>query len=332
MQHTNRNSRLAVYEDTVNNAGVLNGVIDEGEVGYDDVPEKAKFIRSYKKAEACLRTNYYGVKQVTQELIPLLELSDSPRIVNVSSNMGQLQGMLRGLTEEKVDAVVKEFLEDVKEGLVKSKGWPSTYTGYTVSKAALNAYTRVLAKMYPRISINAVGPGWVKTDLSNNQGNFTAEEVKCERVNNAGVTGVNMNAETFPTMFLKSGKVLGVANKVVLQTYEAAEGCLQRNYYGAKRLTQALIPLLMLSSSSRIVNISSKLGQLKDVSNEWAKGVLSDADGLTEERKDEVVNCFLKDVREDLLEAKSWPVNLSAYMVSKAALNAYTRILATLSA
>ncbi|KAK3019305.1 hypothetical protein RJ639_004625 [Escallonia herrerae] len=171
----------------VNNAGVLNGVINEGEVGYDDVREKGKFIRSYKKAEACLRTNYYGVKQVTRELIPLLELSNSPRIVNVSSTMGQLQlipskrvkkelGDVGGLTEEKVDAVVKEFLEDVKEGLVESKGWPSSYTAYIVSKAALNAYTRVLAKNYPRISINAVCPGWVKTDLSNNQGNFTAEE------------------------------------------------------------------------------------------------------------------------------------------------------------
>ncbi|KAI7980450.1 (+)-neomenthol dehydrogenase [Camellia lanceoleosa] len=57
--------------------------------------------------------------------------------------------------------------------------------------------------------------------------------------------------------------------------------------------------------------------------------VLSKGDKLAEEKVDEVVNQFLKDVKEDMLETKRWPINLSTYVVSKAALKAYSRILAT---
>lgn len=64
------------------------------------------------------------------------------------------------------------------------------------------------------------------------------------------------------------------------------------------------------------------------IPNEWAKGVLSDAENLTEERVDEVLSEFLNDFKVDMLETKGWPTSLSAYILSKAALNAYTRIVA----
>lgn len=65
------------------------------------------------------------------------------------------------------------------------------------------------------------------------------------------------------------------------------------------------------------------------VKNEWAKSVLStDAESLTEERIDEVVSVFLKDFKEGSLESKGWPTFLTAYIVSKEAVNAYTRVLA----
>ncbi|KAI7988109.1 (+)-neomenthol dehydrogenase [Camellia lanceoleosa] len=150
-------------------------------------------------------------------------------------------------------------------------------------------------------------------------------------VNNAGVSGVIMDAESFTSLKLKSGQIVGekaeMAKKVIKQTYETAEGCLRTNYYGPKQLSQALIPLLQLSGSARIVNVSSGLGQLKNVTNEWAREVLSDVDGLTEEKVNEVVSHYLQDAKEDLLESKGWSA-LSAYVVSKAALNAYTRVLA----
>ncbi|KAI4347644.1 hypothetical protein L6164_008436 [Bauhinia variegata] len=49
-------------------------------------------------------------------------------------------------------------------------------SAYIVSKAALNAYTRVLAKKYPSFCINAVCPGYIKTDLTYNTGVLTVDE------------------------------------------------------------------------------------------------------------------------------------------------------------
>lgn len=48
-------------------------------------------IETYELAEECLKINYYGAKTTAGALIPLLQLSDSPRIVNISSSMGKLQ-------------------------------------------------------------------------------------------------------------------------------------------------------------------------------------------------------------------------------------------------
>ena len=81
------------------------------------------------------------------------------------------------LTEERIDAVLSQFLEDFKQGLVETKGcWPASLLVYSVSKAALNAYTRILAKKYPSFCINCVCPGYVKTDINCNSGILTIEE------------------------------------------------------------------------------------------------------------------------------------------------------------
>lgn len=80
------------------------------------------------------------------------------------------------LSEEKVDKVVEGFLEDDKENRIEVKGWLTNYYAYSVSKAAVNAYTRMLAKKYPNIAINAVHPGYVKTDINHNSGVMTTEE------------------------------------------------------------------------------------------------------------------------------------------------------------
>ncbi|GAB2298929.1 hypothetical protein Dimus_033005 [Dionaea muscipula] len=134
-----------------------------------------------------MKTNYYGVKNVTEALLPLLQQSNSARIVNVSSNLGLLKhipnentrkklGDVDGLTEEKVDEVVKEFLEDAKKDRVISKGWPPQKSSYCVSKAAVVSYTRILAKKYPNILVNAVHPGYVATDMSLHAGYLSVEE------------------------------------------------------------------------------------------------------------------------------------------------------------
>nr|XP_009602878.1 (+)-neomenthol dehydrogenase-like [Nicotiana tomentosiformis]XP_016504578.1 PREDICTED: (+)-neomenthol dehydrogenase-like [Nicotiana tabacum] len=122
-----------------------------------------------------------------EAFIPLLQLSNSPRIVNVASFLGKLKllcnewaiGMLsdaKSLTEERVDEVLNEFLKDFKEKSIEAKGWPTYFSAYKVSKASLIAYTRVLATKYPNFRINCVCPGFCKTDVNCNTGSLSAEE------------------------------------------------------------------------------------------------------------------------------------------------------------
>ncbi|XP_052113135.1 (+)-neomenthol dehydrogenase isoform X2 [Arachis duranensis] len=85
-------------------------------------------------------------------------------------------GDAENLTEERVDEVLNEFLKDIKEGCLERKGWPKVLGAYIISKAAMNAYTRIVAKKYPTICINSVCPGYVKTDITANTGFLTAEE------------------------------------------------------------------------------------------------------------------------------------------------------------
>ncbi|KAK4411360.1 (-)-isopiperitenone reductase [Sesamum angolense] len=160
------------------------------------------------------------------------------------------------------------------------------------------------------------------------------------KVNNAGIAGVGLDGDTLILQEIIDGDIASVfadgkpepvqlkANGTLTETLEGAEDCIRTNYYGAKRVTEALFPLLQLSDSPRIVNVSSILGNLRLLCNEWAKGVLSNQESLTEEKVDEVVQEFLKNFKEGALQANDWPTQIAAYKVSKAALNAYTRIMA----
>lgn len=60
-----------------------------------------------------------------------------------------------------------------------------------------------------------------------------------------------------------AGKAVSLLQDVMKTTYEAAKICLDTNYYGVKRVTEALLPLLQLSTSgARIVNVSSLRSEL----------------------------------------------------------------------
>ncbi|KAK6162364.1 hypothetical protein DH2020_002205 [Rehmannia glutinosa] len=150
-------------------------------------------------------------------------------------------------------------------------------------------------------------------------------------VNNAGLLGAMAGDDAQRAWFEAASGTEGTKMnwiELMTETYDLAAECIQTNYYGTKRTTEALLPLLQLSDSPRIVNVSSEMGKLKYIPNEWVRGILNDAKNLTEERIDEVLNVLLKDFKEGSLEAKGWPLNFSAYIVSKAAMNAYTRFLA----
>lgn len=153
-------------------------------------------------------------------------------------------------------------------------------------------------------------------------------------VNNAGASGAIVDEDELKALGIDStawlsGKVAKMVQSVMKYTYEEAEVCLNTNYYGVQIVTETLLPLLQLSSSgARIVNVSSLRSELKRVPGGSIRNELGDLENLTEEKLDGILQIFLKDFKDNALEANGWPLMLPAYSMSKVVLNAYTRILA----
>ncbi|KAK3158570.1 hypothetical protein QOZ80_2AG0138900 [Eleusine coracana subsp. coracana] len=152
-------------------------------------------------------------------------------------------------------------------------------------------------------------------------------------VNNAAIAGTTIDPERLQELQKKKPEanlrtfVDGYMGSLQ-QNYDMAKECLEINFDGTKDVTNCMIPLLMVSSSGRVINISSQVGQLKFMSNEGIIKVLSDIDNISEERLNAVSNIFLADFKEGNLAARGWLPVVSAYAASKALLNAYSRLLA----
>ncbi|KAF3787060.1 Glucose and ribitol dehydrogenase [Nymphaea thermarum] len=123
---------------------------------------------------------------LTNALLPLLRTSPyMARIIMVSSVAGLLYVGLRmkrqlleeeDLTEKKIDGVLNLFLEELKSEKGTEK-WPLKLPAYSTSKAAMNAYTRLLASKLNGIAcVNSVHPGVVRTALTDYNGNLSAAE------------------------------------------------------------------------------------------------------------------------------------------------------------
>jgi NAD(P)-dependent dehydrogenase (short-subunit alcohol dehydrogenase family) len=86
---------------------------------------------------AAMQTNTFGPILMVQACLPLLEKSTDARVINVSSGMGEINSLT------------------------------TTATSYSLSKLALNGATIMLAQSLQskNIAINAMCPGWVKTDM-----------------------------------------------------------------------------------------------------------------------------------------------------------------------
>jgi NAD(P)-dependent dehydrogenase (short-subunit alcohol dehydrogenase family) len=130
----------------VNNAGVEGRPADNSIIGAEEVTADAM--------REVFDTNVFGLVRVTHAFLPLLTRSAAPVIVNVSSSLGSLS-------------------------LVASPDSPNYHypgVAYPASKAAVNMVTVQLAKGFPSIRINAVEPGYTRTDLNGRTGTQTVEE------------------------------------------------------------------------------------------------------------------------------------------------------------
>ena len=154
--------KTKVLDILINNAGIYGGY---PQTALDSTIDQFK---------AVYDANVYGVVRVTQAFIDLLKNSSEPRIVNVSSSQGSIT--LHS------DPTYKYY--DYK-GVV-----------YLSSKSALNMYTVVLAYEFKNTNfkINAVCPGYTKTDFNGHRGPGTVTDageriVKYALIDNDGSTG-----------------------------------------------------------------------------------------------------------------------------------------------
>lgn len=124
----------------VNNAGIVLDPLGE----LDD----SIFNANVDTLRKTMDTNVYGPLLLCQALIPLMKPHNYGRVVNVSSGAGQLSEMNSG------------------------------YPKYRISKTSLNAVTRILANELKgtNILVNAVCPGWVRTDLGGPNATRTVEQ------------------------------------------------------------------------------------------------------------------------------------------------------------
>ncbi len=169
--HAKIGKKTNVLDILINNAGIFGG---HPQSALDSTVEQFK---------ATYEVNIYGVVRVTQAFIDLLKKSSEPRIVNVSSSQGSIT--LHS------DPSYKYY--DYKSAV------------YLSSKSAVNMYTVVLAYDLKdtNFKINAVCPGYTKTDFNGHRGHGSLEDagkriLKYALIDNNGPTGKFFSEENNP--------------------------------------------------------------------------------------------------------------------------------------
>jgi NAD(P)-dependent dehydrogenase (short-subunit alcohol dehydrogenase family) len=164
-------AKTPVLDVLVNNAGISGGA-----------SQSARHA-TLEQFRAVFETNLFGVVGVTQAFLDLLEKSPQPRIVNVSTAMASLT-----------------LYADLA-----NPNFAYRLPVYQSSKAALNMYTVNLAHELrdTPAKVNAVCPGYTKTDFTGHQGTSTVEEagqrlVKYALLGPDGPTGQYFSEEYFP--------------------------------------------------------------------------------------------------------------------------------------
>ena len=169
---TNRASITAAAERVRNEFGRLDVLVQNAAISNtrklpgQSIEEYAKTTRpsnvSLDEMRAVWDTNVFGVLAVYQAMLPLLRETPGARIVNVSSGVGSLTA------NSDPDYPYRAIFGPV----------------YPASKTALNALTLAMAlELDPEgIKVNAVSPGFTKTNLNGYAGTETVEEGAREAV------------------------------------------------------------------------------------------------------------------------------------------------------
>jgi len=135
----------------INNAGIL---LDSPDGGTPAPRQPSVALPSVVRDT--FEANFFAPVFLTQILLPLLRRSEAGRIVNVSS----IRGSLAHLSDP------------------TSPVYPVRALGYDTSKAALNAFTILIAEELrgTPIKINAIHPGWVRTSMGGEQASLSVED------------------------------------------------------------------------------------------------------------------------------------------------------------
>jgi carbonyl reductase 1 len=147
-------------------------------------------------ARVLFNTNYYGIKILNENVIPLMR--QNGRIINVSSRVGtvileeaspvlQEKYTSSTLTVKQLDQLVEDFISAIETNSIESLGYnpKSVFLAYGVTKAALNALTQIEAREWSSIKnlfVVSVTPGLCATDMGRHMPNARSPELGADSV------------------------------------------------------------------------------------------------------------------------------------------------------
>ncbi|XP_072385006.1 carbonyl reductase [NADPH] 1-like [Diabrotica undecimpunctata] len=164
--------------------GGLDLLINNAAIAFPQAATESTFVQASKTIEA----NYFGTLKVCEALFPLLR--NNAKVVNVSSSEGHLSKIpsenlrneisRKDLTIPELSKLLEKFVKATENNTHIEDGWGGST--YAVSKVGLTALTIIQQRLFDKeqpnrnISINAVHPGYVKTDMTNHKGILSVEE------------------------------------------------------------------------------------------------------------------------------------------------------------
>lgn len=150
---TNQQSIDAAAKHIESEFGKLDILVNNAGIFIDNAPPSQLDIEVLRRT---YETNFFGVFAVTKAMLPLLRKSQQGRIVNISSGLGSL-------TQN----------SDPNYEFASAK-----MLAYHSSKTAVNAMTVQFAHELKdtSIKVNSADPGYVATDINNNNGTRTVQQ------------------------------------------------------------------------------------------------------------------------------------------------------------